>query len=99
VDVNVCVVKNRFFGGGINIAGLLTAQDILAHLGDFPAHPTVYLPSICLRDDTLFLDDYTVEEARRESGRDIRVTGIQPRDLVAAMGLLPPTLPRRPWPD
>ena len=27
VDLNVCVVKNEFFGGGINIAGLLTAQN------------------------------------------------------------------------
>lgn len=98
VDVNVCVVKNRFFGGGINVAGLLTAQDILAHLADFPAHPTLYLPSICLRDDTLFLDDYTVEDVQRESGHEIRVTGIRPRDLVAAMGLLPPARPRRSWP-
>ena len=30
VELNVCVVKNDFFGGGINIAGLLTAQDIMA---------------------------------------------------------------------
>ena len=32
VNINVCVVKNDFFGGDIHIAGLLTAQDIMAHL-------------------------------------------------------------------
>ncbi len=90
VDVNVCVVKNDFFGGGINIAGLLTAQDIIAHLDRFPAHETVYIPGICLRDDSLFLDDYTLEQIREETGRDIRVAGARPRDLITALGLLPP---------
>lgn len=98
VDLNVCTVQNRFFGGGINIAGLLTAQDIRAQLATFPTRPTVFLPDICLRDGSLFLDDITVEEMRRETRLDIRVTGTGPRDLAAAMGLLPPARPRRPWP-
>jgi putative radical SAM enzyme (TIGR03279 family) len=90
VELNVCVVKNEFFGGGINIAGLLTAQDILAQLNRFPAHETVYIPSICLRDDTLFLDDRTLDDVREETGRDLRVVGTRPRDLATALGLLPP---------
>ena len=90
VEVNVCVVKNRFFGGGINIAGLLTAADIVDHLASFPTRETVYIPSICLRDEHLFLDDYTVEDIRRDTGRDIRVTGTSPRELGAAMGLARP---------
>jgi putative radical SAM enzyme (TIGR03279 family) len=97
VDVNVCVVKNDFFGGDIHIAGLLTAQDILAHLRKFPvAQRAVYLPEICLRDRTTFLDDVTLDEARRESGLDLRVVGNRPRDLAMELGLLPPT--RRSYP-
>lgn len=89
VEVNVCVVKNDFFGQDIHIAGLLTATDILNHLRAFPdCHETVYLPEICLRDRTLFLDDVTLEEARRESGLDLRVVGNRPRDLAATLGLL-----------
>ena len=89
VNVNVCVIKNNFFGGDIHIAGLMTAQDILAQLREFPeCHETVYLPKICLRDGELFLDDMTIDEARRESGRDLRVVGNTPRDLAAALGLL-----------
>jgi putative radical SAM enzyme (TIGR03279 family) len=95
VDLNVCVVKNEFFGGGINIAGLLTAQDILTQLDRFPARETIFIPSICLRDDTLFLDDRTVDEVREETGRDIRVVGTRPRDLVTALGLLPPERKRQ----
>ena len=89
VDINVCVVKNDFFGGDIHIAGLLTAQDILAQLKTFAnCHPTVYIPKICLRDDTLFLDDVTLDEARATSGLDLRAVGNTPRDLATALGLV-----------
>lgn len=89
VDVNVCVVKNDFFGGGINIAGLLTAQDILSRLSRFPVKQTVVIPSICLRDGYLFLDDNTVDDVRQESGMDIRVSGNSPEALVYSLGILP----------
>jgi putative radical SAM enzyme (TIGR03279 family) len=88
VDVNVCVVKNEFFGGGINIAGLLTAQDILAQLGRVPVKKTVYLPGICLRDGYLFLDDRSIEDVRQQTGLDIKVGGTSPSELAIAMGLL-----------
>lgn len=92
VDVNVCVVRNEFFGGDIHIAGLLTAQDILEHLKRHAeVRAIVYIPEICLRDRSVFLDDITLEEARRSSGLDLRVVGNRPRDLVAAMGLSSPS--------
>jgi putative radical SAM enzyme (TIGR03279 family) len=90
VELNLLVVKNEFFGGGINIAGLITATDLLNQLGAFPAHETILVPSICLRDGHLFLDDATIESLRAETGLDFRVTGTKPRDLATALGLLPP---------
>ena len=90
VDLNVCAVKNNFFGGGINIAGLITSVDIAEQLRLFPAHETIYIPEICLRDGELFLDDQTVAGLREETGWDIRVVPPRPRDLVTALGLLPP---------
>ncbi len=96
VNINVCVVKNDFFGGDIHIAGLLTAQDILAHLKNFPGcHQTVYIPKICLRDDVLFLDDVTLEEARVSSGLDLRAVGNTPHDLAQALGLIRSAAPSR----
>ena len=89
VCINVCVIKNRFFGGGINIAGLMTSTDILAQLKNFPANDVVYIPEICLRDRETFLDDRTLEDLRQESGLDIRISGIRPRDLTMELGLLP----------
>lgn len=101
VSLNTCVVKNRFFGGGINVAGLLTAEDILQQLADFPVRDRVYLPRICLKDDALFLDDITLQDARARSGLDLRIGGSGPRDLAEALHLIPST-PRsrrqaRPW--
>lgn len=101
VDVNVCVVKNDFFGGGIDIAGLLTAQDILAQLKQFTeCKQTVYLPRICLRDDDLFLDDISLDDARASSGLNLVPVGNTPRDLAEAMGLIRSTRlnsPRSNW--
>ncbi len=91
VDINVCVVANNFFGGDIHIAGLLTSQDILTHLEQFEGcRETVYVPRICLRDDTLFLDDVTLDEARAVSGLDLRNFGNTPQDLAVALGLIAP---------
>lgn len=90
VDLNVCIVPNRFFGGGINIAGLLTAQDVQASLAGFPTLDVVCLPSICLRDGELFLDDVTLVDFERELGRPVRVVGIRPSDLAAALGIAAP---------
>ncbi len=95
VDLNVLAVRNDFFGGGINIAGLITAQDILGQISGFPARDTLVLPDICLRDSTLFLDDYTVDELRRETGKEVRVVRNGPRHLAVSLGLLAPSRQRR----
>ncbi|MGC8668004.1 MAG: DUF512 domain-containing protein [Chthonomonadales bacterium] len=101
VSLNICVVKNHFFGGGINVAGLLTAQDILEHLVRFPVRDRVYLPRVCLKDDNLFLDDVTLEEARARTELDLRIGGSSPRDLAEALALVPPLAQdrrhARPW--
>ena len=68
VELNVCVVKNHFFGGTVNVAGLITAQDVAAALARFPTHPTVILPTVCLRDGFLFLDDVTLTQLQSETG-------------------------------
>ncbi len=88
LQLNLCVVKNEFFGGGINVTGLLTATDILAQLQRFPVLGEVIIPSICLRDEYLFLDDVTVSELSQNLDRPVRVVGISPHDLAANLGLI-----------
>lgn len=85
VELNVCVVKNHFFGGTVSVAGLLTAQDIADALARFPTYPTVVLPSICLREDHLFLDDVTVEQFETQTGRRVLVVEPHPAALWRAI--------------
>ncbi|MDO4178322.1 MAG: DUF512 domain-containing protein [Phascolarctobacterium sp.] len=54
----ICV-KNEFFGGRVNVTGLLTAQDILKAL---PENKHAILPAIVLNTDKLFLDDSSYQE-------------------------------------
>jgi putative radical SAM enzyme (TIGR03279 family) len=85
VELNVCVVPNDFFGGNINIAGLITGQDIAKNLKAFTPHPRVFIPSICLRDDYLFLDDWTIEQLAEETGLEISVVKPHPNALWHAI--------------
>ena len=57
-------VKNSFFGGKVNVTGLLTAGDILQTLAteQNEQNRRVILPSVVLNNDKLFLDDKSLEQ-------------------------------------
>ena len=46
-------VKNEFFGGKVNVTGLLTGGDILKNVQE----KRIILPAVVLNNDNLFLDD------------------------------------------
>ena len=52
-------VKNKFFGGYVNVTGLLTGGDLIEAL---PKGQRVILPQVLLNSDNLFLDDMPYEE-------------------------------------
>ena len=51
-------VKNKFFGGAVNVTGLLSGGDILDAARD-TQH--IILPAVVLNKDNLFLDDMSLE--------------------------------------
>ena len=54
-------IENNFFGTSVTVAGLLTAQDIAAQLGDL-AGAEFLIPEVMLKaDEPIFLDDRSVE--------------------------------------
>jgi len=61
-EAQLAVVENQFYGASIRITGLLTAQDIFNHLKQMDLGDKVYLPANCLKDGSLFLDDWTVDD-------------------------------------
>ena len=55
-------VENRFFGEMVNVAGLLTGQDLLAQLRDRDLGSRVLISASMLRHGgDMFLDDMTLE--------------------------------------
>ena len=82
----VIAVENDFFGHTIDVAGLLTGQDLSAQLRKAPALGRVLLPLHMLRHgENVFLDDYTVERLSQELGCPVQIVGIDGGDLLDAM--------------
>lgn len=76
LEVSVYAVKNNFFGGGVNVSGLVCGCDIIDQLKDKIDCGTLLLPSVMLRDgEEVFLDDTTVAELERELG--VKVIAIE----------------------
>ena len=67
-------VENRFFGGTIGVAGLLTAADLARTLAGEPDDHRYLLPDACLSKG-VFLDGGTLDDLPR------------PVEVVAADGL------------
>lgn len=55
-------VKNLFFGGHVNVTGLLTGGDILAAVKN---SERLILPGVVLNNDNLFLDDMSLDDFKR----------------------------------
>ena len=82
----VIAVENDFFGHTIDVAGLLTGQDLSAQLQRVPFLGRVLLPLHMLRHgETVFLDDYTVARLADELGCPVQIVGIDGGDLLDAM--------------
>lgn len=59
----VFAVKNNFFGGKINVSGLVTATDIEQQLKNEALGEELLIPSVMLRaEGDMFLDSVTVDE-------------------------------------
>jgi NifB/MoaA-like Fe-S oxidoreductase len=76
-DVKIITVENRYFGGNIKVAGLMTGQDLQRALAHVPARLTCLLPDVCLSEGR-FLDGLGVEDLPhpvnivRTTGQDLR---------------------------
>jgi putative radical SAM enzyme (TIGR03279 family) len=72
VKVSVYAIKNNFFGGGVNVAGLVTGRDLIEQMKDKPRTDIMLIPHSMLRDeDEIFLDDTTLAEVEEALGMKI----------------------------
>lgn len=82
----VFAIKNDFFGHQINVAGLVTAQDMIAQLKGKDLGERVLIPSNMLRHgENVFLDDLTVADVERELNVKVIDVPQDGADLLYAM--------------
>jgi putative radical SAM enzyme (TIGR03279 family) len=63
MHINVCAVRNSFFGETITVAGLLTGRDVVTQLAGKPLGERLFLPGSMFREFTdVTLDGMTVRE-------------------------------------
>ncbi len=66
VHAKIHVVKNEFFGGNVNVTGLLTGEDIIKSLKGNLCSKTLLLPENILRDESdLLLDNTSVADIEK----------------------------------
>lgn len=72
VKIDVYAVKNEFFGGGVNVSGLVTGGDILRTFKNAPKYDELLIPDSMLRDgEDIFLDDITLSELSERLGMSV----------------------------
>lgn len=70
--VDILPVENTLFGPTIHVTGLLSGGDIGRTIKHSPFYDQYLLPGNCLRKyDERFIDDLTLEQLRRETGKRI----------------------------
>ena len=75
VKVNVIPIVNEFFGGGVNVSGLIVGQDLISQLKDKELGDELLITSSMLRfENDLFLDDTSVDDV--EESLNIKLTPV-----------------------
>ncbi|WP_040211614.1 radical SAM protein [Clostridium polynesiense] len=83
IQIKVLEVINHFFGETITVAGLLTGKDIINSLKLNKIKGNIIIPRNMLRaEDTVFLDDITVEDIEKTAQGRVIIVDYTGEDLI-----------------
>lgn len=86
ITINTRAIKNNFFGGGVNVSGLVTGGDLIDQLRVDDLGDRLIIPSSMLRfENDLFLDDVSTDDVERELGVTLVPVNNNGNDLVEAV--------------
>ena len=86
ITINTRAIKNNFFGGGVNVSGLVTGGDLIDQLRGDDLGERLIIPSSMLRfENDLFLDDVSTDDVERELGVTLVPVNNNGNDLVEAV--------------
>ncbi|MCK9224136.1 MAG: DUF512 domain-containing protein [Candidatus Muirbacterium halophilum] len=81
LNINIIVVKNRFFGETVTVTGLLTAEDILRTIKGLEKNIPIIIPDIIFNNDNLTLDGIKRKKFEKTDER-IKVIGSKGSSLA-----------------
>ncbi len=86
ITINTRAIKNNFFGGGVNVSGLVTGGDLIDQLRGDDIGDRLIIPSSMLRfENDLFLDDVSTDDVERELCVTLVPVNNNGNDLVEAV--------------
>lgn len=86
ITINTRAIKNNFFGGGVNVSGLVTGGDLIDQLRDDDLGDRLIITSSMLRfENDLFLDDVSTDDVERELDVTLVPVNNNGNDLVEAV--------------
>ena len=72
VSCDIISLENRFFGESVTVSGLLVGKDIIEALDVYKKKADIFIiPQNCLNNDELLLDDISLSDLNRISGRKV----------------------------
>ena len=86
ITINTRAIRNNFFGGGVNVSGLVTGGDLIDQLrGDDLGDRLIITSSMLRFENDLFLDDVSTDDVERELGVTLVPVNNNGNDLVEAV--------------
>ena len=81
-------IKNRYFGGNVDVTGLICACDLLEQLPADLTHVMLFMPSVMFNADSMTLDEYHQDQLTSElasRGAEVHVTSTMPLELLESL--------------
>lgn len=83
LNLEVVPIKNDFFGEKITVSGLVTGKDLINQLKEYEFNDGLIIPSSMLkRDETIFLDDITVNDIEISLNTKVIISDVDGRKFI-----------------
>ncbi len=86
MKVNICPIRNEYFGEGVTVTGLITGEDIYNQLRGKTLGEELLIPLSMLKSgEAVFLDDMRVDELARKLNIRITPVAVEGHALLQAL--------------
>lgn len=84
-SLEIIPVKNEYFGGNVDVTGLICGSDLVPVLSEVKPQGIVLLSRQMFNQDLVLLDDTSLDELRAVCGADLRLCTFSPYEILQAL--------------